>query len=127
MSDIANAIQMLERKITEGPGDAEAHYGLGVLLLEDFLGAGKDEFLRKARGHLARAIELRPKHARSHAVMAYSHDVAGKFEPALACFKEARRLNAQDKVVEVYVLTLLADMENDKEALAGIEGALADL
>ena len=126
MSDIANAVQILTRSLSEREDDATAHYRLAVLLLDEHGQTGEDALLPRARKHLGRAIELRPRHSRSHAALGYAHDVHGHSgKEALACFREARRLNPRDKECEVLFLALLAETGQEAEALTEIEHAAA--
>jgi hypothetical protein len=115
---------ILERRIAADADDAAARYELAILLLDEYSGTGEPQLLDRAREHLTRAVARRPAHAPSHAALGYTHACTDTgLEQALACFREARRLNARDTVGEVYVLTLLASMGREDEALAGIEAA----
>jgi tetratricopeptide (TPR) repeat protein len=121
MTDIAHAIQVLEREISEPARRADAPYRLGVLLLDEFGRTGDSKTLRMATEHLERAVQARPRHARSHAALGYALNLSeGQATAALSCFEEARRLNPQDRTLEVFVLTLLAETGRSEEALAAI-------
>jgi tetratricopeptide (TPR) repeat protein len=121
-----SARETLERKVSASATDAASRYQLAVLLLQEYETTHEQDLLDRAREYSSRAIEIRPSHARSHAMLAYTHDLTdGGAEQALQCFREARRLDPVDKVIDVYVLTLLADLEREEEALAGIETAAA--
>ena len=100
-------------------------YEQAVLLLDDAQGpAGPRKRLLQARRLLEEAIERDPKHAAAHAALGYTNDHLGRrWEQALACFRKARRLDPDDRISEVYVLTLLAEMGREKQALAGIRAA----
>lgn len=124
MNDHSLAIQRLEQACAGAPANAASHYRLGILLLNEFLRTGNPEFPRRAREHLARAATRRPTHAASHAALGYACDhIEGLGEEALAQFREACRLRPQDKVCEVYWLTLLGETGREDEALAGLEHA----
>ena len=124
MNDVANAIGILKKKNSVNADDAASRYQLAVLLLDEYGRAYDPELLSDAREHLTRAIELRPKHARSHAALGYTYDLTeGGAEQALACFREARRLDPRDRQGDVYVLTLLEATGREEEALAEIEDA----
>lgn len=124
MNEIANAIQILKRKVSTDSNDATSRYRLAVLLLSEYHRTNKPGLLSHAREHLVHAIALRPKHARSHATLGHTYDLAeGSAEQALACFREALRLNPQDNESDVYVLTVLEEMGREDEALAEIETA----
>jgi tetratricopeptide (TPR) repeat protein len=77
--------------------------------------------LRQAREHLEAAIELRPAHAKSQALLGYTFDALGRAQQALACMREARRLKPGERIYDVYVPTLLAGSGREKEALAEIK------
>jgi tetratricopeptide (TPR) repeat protein len=124
MSEAVNAIELLERKVAANADDAAARYQLAVLLLDEYGRVYEPELLSRARAHLTRAVQLRPKHAPSHAALGYTYDLAEDGEEqALVCFREARRLNPRDKEYDVYVLTLLEATGREGEALAEIEAA----
>jgi tetratricopeptide (TPR) repeat protein len=91
-----------------------------VQLVSLYYWTRKARLLKLAREQL---IDLRPKQARSHALLGHVYDLEGKTEAALACFREARRLKPADRTYEVYVLTLLEESGAEKEALAGIRAA----
>jgi tetratricopeptide (TPR) repeat protein len=70
------------------------------------------------------AIAHRPKHAAPQAALGYTNDQLGRRkEQALACFRQALRLDPSDRISEVYALTLLAEMGRERQALAGIRAA----
>jgi len=124
MNDISNAIETLKRKISSDADDAASRYRLAVLLLDEYSRTDEPELLSRACEHLAHAIEFLSKHAPSHAALGYTYDLTqGRTEQALACFREARRLNPQNKVYDVYVLTLVVATGREKEALREIEAA----
>jgi len=103
---------------------APKHYEEAILLLDAPMPTGYRQRLTEARRHLEVAVQATPKHAPSHAALGYTNDHLGRRdEQALACFREALRLKPSDRIAEVYVLTLLADMGREKEALAGIKFA----
>jgi hypothetical protein len=103
---------------------ASRDYEDAILLLDIQEPSGNRKRLFQARRHLELAITQRPKHAASHAALGYTNDRLGRRdEQALACFREALRLAPRDRISEVYVLTLLAEMGREKEALAGIKAA----
>jgi hypothetical protein len=122
MTDTTRAIGLLEASVSHGD-DAKSRYRLAVLLLQEDDGVGEPQLLGRAREHLARAINLRPTHAPSHAALGYAHYLDDNIERALAGFQEARRLDSRDKTVEVFVLKLLAESGRTTEALAAIAAA----
>jgi tetratricopeptide (TPR) repeat protein len=96
---------------------AQALYEEAILLLEGH------EY-RRARELLEEAVAKRPSHAASRAALGHVYDMEeGKAERALACFREAQRINPKDKVAEVYVLALLAELGPEAEAMAALEAA----
>jgi tetratricopeptide (TPR) repeat protein len=98
MSEAVNAIELLERKVAANVDDAAARYQLAVLLLDEYGRVSEPELLSRAREQLTRAVQLRPKHAPSHAALGYTYDLTEDgAEQALVCFREARRLNPRDK------------------------------
>jgi len=124
MSGMANCIEILKWNIAADADDAASRYRLAVLLLDEYGRTDEPELLSHAREHLAHAVALRPKHARSHAALGYTYDLTeGRAEQALASFREARRLNPQDREYDVYFLTLLEVTGRQTEALAEIEAA----
>ena len=126
VDDIADGIKTLERKISTGtPAQrASSRYQLAVLLLSKYSWTYEAKLLSQAREQLNRVIEIRPKHARFHGALGYAYDLSESgAERALACFREAHRLNPRDGGYDVYVLTLLQETGREQEALAEIEAA----
>jgi len=123
--DLLEAIASLERRIADGPEDADALYRLAVLRLEEHTWARGRGQLRQARDALRRAVELRPGHAASQAVLGYVYDHldARNAKQALACMREARRLNPRDKIHEIYLITLLQEAGAEEEALTEVKAA----
>jgi hypothetical protein len=96
-------------------------YEEAVLLLDEPGGPGRRKRLFQARRLLELAVERDPKHARAQAALGYANDQLGRRdEQALASFRKALQLAPDDRISEVYALTLLADMGREKQALAGI-------
>jgi tetratricopeptide (TPR) repeat protein len=124
MNDIANAIEILQRRVSADADDAESRYKLAVLFLAEYGRTYEPEWLSPACEHLAAAIKLRPNHAQSHAALGYAYDFTkGGGEQALACFREARRLNPQDRVCDVYFLKLLEQTGRNSEVRVEIKAA----
>jgi tetratricopeptide (TPR) repeat protein len=99
-------------------------YEQAILLLDKKALSGSRKDLVQARRHLERAIAGNPKHAASHAALGYTNDfLPHRQEQALASLREALRLAPRDRIAEVYVLRLLAEMGREKQALAGIKAA----
>lgn len=119
------AERVLERRITDSPRDAVAHYRLGVLLL-----ASRDLYecftpdekgvVARAEALLATAVGLDPKRAAAHAALGFARHQLGRAADALTCFVAARRLDPKNETVDVYVATLLVELEREHEALAEI-------
>lgn len=124
-NDLVAAIESLERRAAAEGDDADARYKLAVLLLEEYSWTHERRELGRAREALKQAVRLRPKHAPSHAVLGYVHDQgdARAASQALACMREAQRLNPRDKIYEIYLATLLQEAGQEKEALKAIKGA----
>jgi lipopolysaccharide biosynthesis regulator YciM len=116
--EIVRAINALRKR-----EDAASRYQLAVQVMSLYGWTPKARLLKQARDELTSALELRPKHARSHALLGHVHDLDGETEAALARFREARRLKPADRVYEAYVLTLLEESGAEREALAEIEAA----
>jgi tetratricopeptide (TPR) repeat protein len=117
-----SGIALLEQRIADDPGDAKAHYQLAVLLLATwdlraFDSGDVDGVLARAERLLSRAIDLDPKHAPAHATLGFTFHQRGTLELALASFLMVRRLNPKDEIVDVYVPTILVEMQRDAEAL----------
>lgn len=123
----AKLIDVAEKRVAADPDDATAHYQLAVLLLAtrdlyEFYLPDETGVLARADRLLTRATELDPSHAPSHAKLGFTlHQLGEELERALASFKTARRLDPKNKTVDVYVPTILAEMEREKEALAEVE------
>lgn len=123
-AEIATVIENLKQDSLAATCDPKLHYQIGVLLLGKYCWTGEKKVLQQARAELIRAIKIRPKHARSHAMLGYAYDLtSGGEERALKYFREAHRYNPRDKVYEVYLLTLLQGTGREQEALAGIKAA----
>ena len=93
-------------------------YEQAVVLIEDAAFLGKPALLREARKLLEQAVKEEPKQAKAHAALGYTLDMLGQGELALACFQKAQRLRPADKVYQVYVPLLLAELGEESEALA---------
>lgn len=119
-----NGIETLEQRIAGNPDDATALYQLAVLLLATrdlyaFYMPDDPPVLARAEKLLTRAIDLDSSQASFHAKLGFTYlQLRGRLELALASFRTARRLNPDDKVVDVYVPTILVEMGKEKEALA---------
>jgi hypothetical protein len=123
--DLVAAVESLERRVAADADDADPRYKLAVLLLEVYVWTKESRELALARKVLKEAVKRRPKHAPSHAVLGflYDHDGMRGAGQALACMREAHRLNPRDKICEVYWITLLHEAGEEKEALAAIKAA----
>ncbi len=123
--DLVDAIESLEARVAAEAGDAAARYKLAVLLLEAHHWSRERRQVSRARDVLKEAVKRRPKHAPSHAVLGYIYDNSGlrAAKHALACMREAHRLNPRDRICEVYLITLLQESGREKEALAAITAA----
>ena len=123
--DLLQAIASLERRAAKDSADADALYSLAVLRIEHCIWSKERGQLRQARDALKGALERRPRHAPSHAVLGYVYDRQGARNPkqALARMQEARRLNPRDKIYEIYFITLLQEAGREEEALAAIKAA----
>jgi len=117
--------ESLERRVARAPGDAVAHYRLGVLLLAtrdlyEFHAPDDTGVVARAEQLLAHAVRLDPKRARAHAALGFARHQLGRPGDALPCFTAARRLDPKDEMADVYVPTLLVELGRDREALAEI-------
>jgi len=123
--DLIAAVESLESRVAADAADADARYKLAVLLLEVHVWTRERPELGRARDVLKQAVEKRPSHAPSHAVLGYVYDALGirGAKQALACMAEAHRLNPGDKIYEVYWMTLLSESGQEKAALAAIKAA----
>ena len=123
MATTPESVKGLERRISTNPDDATAQYQLAVLLLATrdlyaFHSPDDSPVLARAEELLSRAIEIDPANARAHAMLGFTyHQLEDRLERALASFKVARKLDPKDKVVDVYVPTILVAMEKESEAL----------
>ena len=120
------AERALEQRVASNPGDATAHYRLAVLLLAsrdlyEFHTPDADGVVARAEALLARAVELDPVRSRAHAALGYARDQLGRAADALPCLLTARRLDPKNETIDVYVPTLLVELEREPEALAEIE------
>jgi tetratricopeptide (TPR) repeat protein len=123
--DLHMAIESLERRVAAEADDADARYKLAVLLLEAYSWTNERRQLSHAREELEQAVKQLPNHAPSHAVLGFVYDQSRTrgARQALACMREARRLNPRDKIYEIYLITLLQESGREKEALAAIKAA----
>ena len=86
------AIELLEQKIAARPDDPDTRYQMAVLLVEQYGSAPEPALLRTASEHVRKAIELRPEHAPSHALLGYTLDcVDDKADEALAALRPLAR------------------------------------
>jgi hypothetical protein len=124
---VSDSHLLLQRRLAADPDDADARYQLAVLLLDEnarLYEAYEPELLAQVREQLHKAIQCRPTHAPAHAALGFTYAVTDDgAEQALECFREARRLDPQHKIYEVYFLTLLDQTGREAEALAEIEAA----
>lgn len=58
------------------------------------------------------------EYEQAHAALGYALDMLGQGELALACFRKAQRLRPGEKIYQVYVPLLLAELGEEDEALA---------
>src|SRR5688572_29133751 len=100
-----------------------AAYQQAILLLDEYPIDGREEKSARARELLEQAAASRPTHARTQAALGYACDLRGEAQQALACFREAQRLDPEDRIVEVYVLTLLAELGPEEEAVRAVRDA----
>lgn len=106
------------------PDLPDAHYALGVVLLDRSRAEGDDELLADARAALRRAAELGPGDARIHAMLGHALDWDGDTAAeAVAALAQARRLAPGNLLFETYWITLLAESAPAGEAMAAIEEA----
>jgi tetratricopeptide (TPR) repeat protein len=126
MNPRARALDAAEQAVAADPDDAAARYRLAVLLVDEYERTAGPELLARARAHVSRAIDIRPSHAASHALLGYTYDlVEGGAGQALECFRQACRLDRADKASDVYVLTLLVELGRTDDALREITAAAA--
>ncbi|HSO07775.1 MAG TPA: hypothetical protein VLW45_11065 [Pelomicrobium sp.] len=115
-----------ERLRDELPAHPDAHYALGVVLLDRARETGDTAALAHSRAALRRAAELGAGDARIHAMLGHAldwdEDTAAEATAALA---EAHRLQPDNALFETYWITLLAEGSPQNEALPAIEAAAA--
>lgn len=122
--DLHMAIESLERRVAAEADDADARYKLAVLLLEAYSWTNERRQLSHARDELTQAVKQRPNHAPSHALLGFVYDQSLRgTRQALACMREAQRLNPRDKIYEIYLISLLQESGWEKDALAAIKAA----
>ena len=119
------AERTLEQRIADRPDDAVAHYRLGILLLASrdlyqFYARDSRRVVARAEQLLQRAVALDPTHARAQATLGFALHQLERLDDALACFRSARTLDPKNETYDVYVPTLLVELEREKEALAEI-------
>lgn len=122
-----SAIAVLEQRAVVAPDDGDAHYQLAVLLLAadaDSHYYRKASTLQRARKLLERAVELQPSKANRHALLGFvlTHR-ARDHGAAIDSFRRALRLNPKDKIVQVFIVALLAEMGREREALEALATA----
>lgn len=119
-------IAAFERLRDELPAHAQAHYALGVVLLDRARAAGDAALLSRSRAALRRAAELEPNDARIHAMLGHALDWDDATAPeAAAALAQAHRLEPGNALFETYWITLLAESAPQDEALRPIEAAAA--
>ena len=122
-----SAIAVLEQRVLATPDDGDAHYQLAVFLLAahaDSYYYRKAATLQRARKLLNRAVELQPSKANRHALLGFvlSHRKQDH-SAAIESFRRALRLNPKDKIVQVFIVALLAEMGREREALEAVAKA----
>ncbi|HEX2197020.1 MAG TPA: hypothetical protein VHG88_00135 [Burkholderiales bacterium] len=98
-------------------------YEQAILLLDEHSEDGQDKKRKRAQALLEEAVALCPGHAGSHAALGYACDLDNERPRALACLREAHRLDPDDEIAEVYLLTLLAEQGPEKAALQAVRAA----
>jgi tetratricopeptide (TPR) repeat protein len=116
-------IEILTKRVADIPADAEAWYGLGVLLLEGSLAESDVGAVAAAADALSQSLRLGRTSPWTCAALGYVEDMSGDANLALQHFADARKLDPAEPLHEIYALSLLIDSGAEVEALAGIEAA----
>jgi hypothetical protein len=116
-------IEILTKRAADIPTDAEAWYGLGVLLLESSLAEWDVAAVAAAADALSQSLRLGRTSPWTCAALGYVEDMSGDANLALQHFADARKLDPAEPLHEIYALSLLIDSGAEVEALAGIEAA----
>jgi len=107
----APAAWALARVVALSPGNARAHYYLGLA----YAGLGQEA---ASRGHLEEAVRLSPSDARYHHALGDAYRKEGDRTRALAQFEEAVRRDSNNARYEVELAGLLLDERRWAEAVA---------
>jgi tetratricopeptide (TPR) repeat protein len=117
--DYAAAVRALLPAVSSRPGDARAHYYLGLA----YSGIGLRE---GALAQLNQAIRLAPNEARFHEGLGEAYRESGEPARALDEFKAAMRLAPREPRYEVAVAGALLDQGRLAEAVGELRQALGE-
>jgi Tfp pilus assembly protein PilF len=110
------AIEAYEKALTENPGHAETHNGLGVCYSVE----GRHE---RALQHLRKAIELAPTGSHLYHNLGYAHLLRGQDQEAAAAFEQALRLDPENWQARRNLATVYEQMGLlDKAAILSMMG-----
>ena len=114
-----DAVEQLEQRVAADGDDALAHCQLAVLLLgtTGFYEYGDSPVFARTQKLLERAVKLDPSNALAHSALGFTLAHRGRQEQALEHFRAAHRLDPKNKTVEVYIATMLVELEREEEAL----------
>ncbi len=115
-NDYSSAVRALLPAVVAAPGDADAHYYLGLA----YSGMGLDE---GALNQLEEAVRLAPGEARVHASLGQAYRKAGATTNALAQYEQAVRLDPGEPRYQVALGGLLLDEDHLPEAVERLRRA----
>ena len=100
---------------------AEHQYQRGLAELHRYLFHFEAVSLPRAVGAFRLATKLGPGHACYWAGLGFTLDASDVPEEALTAFQRAKEVDPDDVEVEVFILTLLAELGPEPEAMAAVE------
>lgn len=115
--DYPRAVRTLLPAVAAAPGDARAHYYLGVAYARIGMGQG-------AISHLRDAVRLEPDGARFHEELGRAYRQAGEPERALVEFEAAARLAPREPLYQVEIAGVLLVEGRLPEAIAHLREAV---
>jgi len=105
--------------------EPQALYDRGLDHLDRYLHDLVDEALPEAVAAFRSAASLDPGNVRYWAALGFALDSAGESEEARTALRLAHRLDPNDDVIEVFVLTLLSETGPEGEASASVDDTAA--
>jgi len=114
-----DAVEQLEQRVAADGDDGLAHCQLALLQLgtTGFYEYGDSPVFARVQKLLQRAVKLDPSNALAHSALGFTLAHRGRQEQALEHFRASHRLEPMNRTVEVYIATMLVELEREEEAL----------